>query len=122
MELILTGLRVKNFRSLGDVNIEFPLEKPNLRVFIGKNDTGKSNLLRAIKLVLSGEKPESDDFRNLGQPIEIDATFVNAKDPGATRYTCHYSYSPDAGRRGPSVNWEPVSPGVQFEPIYISLH
>ncbi|MCG0275994.1 MAG: AAA family ATPase [Thermosediminibacteraceae bacterium] len=119
MELILTGLRIKNFRSLDDINIEFPLEKPNLRVFIGKNDTGKSNLLRAIKLVLSGEKPENEDFRNQGRPIEIEATFVNAEDPEGNRYTCHYSYSPAAGRRGPSLNWEPTSPGVQFEPIYI---
>ncbi|NPV26671.1 MAG: AAA family ATPase [Firmicutes bacterium] len=119
MDLILTGLHVKNFRSLRDVNIDFPFKKPYLRLFIGKNDTGKSNLLRAIKLVLSREKAEQEDFHGREQPIEITATFVNAEDPGGTKYTCYYSYSLDAGRRGPSISWEPTSPDVQFEPVYI---
>lgn len=68
MDLIFTGLSVKNFQSLRDINIDFSLDKPNLRLFIGKNDTGKSNLLRAIKLILSGERPEQEDFQIRERP------------------------------------------------------
>ncbi len=44
---LLTGLRVKNFKSIRDVKIELG----QLNVFIGENGVGKSNLLEAIGML-----------------------------------------------------------------------
>ncbi|HHW40482.1 MAG TPA: ATP-binding protein [Syntrophomonadaceae bacterium] len=59
MDLILTSLEVQNFRSLRNIKLEFDQEKQYLRLFIDKNDAGKSNILRAIRLVLSSERLDS---------------------------------------------------------------
>ncbi|MBC7840212.1 MAG: AAA family ATPase, partial [Nitrospiraceae bacterium] len=46
----LTQLRVENFRSIRDSK-EFPV-KP-LFALVGENNTGKSNILRAVDVLLS---------------------------------------------------------------------
>jgi predicted ATP-dependent endonuclease of OLD family len=45
-------LIVKGYRSLKDVSIRF---RPGINVLVGKNNAGKTNIIRAIDLVL-GEK------------------------------------------------------------------
>ena len=47
----LKWIRIQNFRSLFDLKIDFK----NLTVFVGKNDSGKSNILKAINLFFNGE-------------------------------------------------------------------
>lgn len=60
MGIILTNIRVKNFRSIE--NIDLNLGKTN--ILIGQNNSGKSNLLRAVDIALGGyrEISESDIF------------------------------------------------------------
>lgn len=60
MGIILTNVRVKNFRSLE--NIDLKLGRTN--ILIGQNNSGKSNLLRAIDIALGSyrEISESDVF------------------------------------------------------------
>lgn len=48
----IESIRVKNFRSLRDVHFD---AKP-LTVFVGCNDEGKSNLLRALDLFFNGDR------------------------------------------------------------------
>lgn len=55
---ILENLTIKNFRSYKDISVDF---HPGVNVIIGANDSGKSNLLRAIDLVVNNN-PGGDDY------------------------------------------------------------
>ena len=55
----LQTVQIKNYRSIfssGKINCK------NLMVFIGKNNAGKSNFLKAMELFFNGTKPKPDDF------------------------------------------------------------
>jgi hypothetical protein len=80
----LENIRVKNFRSLRDV----PFDAKALTVFVGCNDEGKSNLLRALDLFFNGDRRDGyvlnwqRDFcaftkipKNKAAQIEITLTF-----------------------------------------------
>src|SRR5690242_5992633 len=71
-------LQVRNFRSLADINFEFP----DLVVLVGKNDAGKSNVLHSIQILCEGTASSirKEDFYDPDQPIEIKATFVGVRD------------------------------------------
>jgi energy-coupling factor transporter ATP-binding protein EcfA2 len=77
-------IRIKNFRSLKDITIEAKA----LTVFVGGNDEGKSNLLRALDLFFNHDRPDGyrlnwqHDFcaltttpRGKSPQIEIQITF-----------------------------------------------
>jgi predicted ATPase len=51
---MLTSIHIKNFRSLRDVRIE-PLKRVNL--ITGQNDTGKTTVLEALRLLLAQPSP-----------------------------------------------------------------
>jgi len=70
----LTKLHVKNLRSICDSG-EFPL-KPLFAV-VGENNTGKSNLLRAVDVLLTAGagKLTRDDFNDSNIPIVIKGVF-----------------------------------------------
>ena len=80
----LESIRIKNFRSLRDV----PFDAKDLTVFVGCNDEGKSNLLRALDLFFNGDRRDGyvlnwqRDFcaftktpKNKAPQIEITLTF-----------------------------------------------
>lgn len=50
--MAIEKIRIKNFRSLKDVNVDTKA----LTVFVGCNDEGKSNLLRALDLFFNGDR------------------------------------------------------------------
>ncbi|MGR6468983.1 ATP-dependent nuclease [Rhizobium sp. PAMB 3182] len=52
---MLKKIRIRNFRSISDLTLDLD----DLNILIGKNDTGKSNILRALNLFFNGET----DFR-----------------------------------------------------------
>ena len=72
----LTKLHVKNLRSIRDSG-EFPLK--SLFSIVGENNTGKSNLLRAIEVLLSpgSGKLSCEDFNDISTPITIKGVFDN---------------------------------------------
>lgn len=72
MGIILTNIRVKNFRSIE--NIDLNLGKTN--ILIGQNNSGKSNLLKAVDLALGGyrEVSESDVFISADELICYNCT------------------------------------------------
>ena len=49
--MIIKSIRIKNFRSLVDETIELS----DMNFFVGKNDSGKSNVLKALNLFFNGE-------------------------------------------------------------------
>ena len=69
----LTRIRIRNFRSIDDLEIR-PQDYTSL---IGPNNSGKSSVLRAIKLFLNQEKPTPDDWRygHKAEQIELEADF-----------------------------------------------
>lgn len=54
--MYLSGLLVRNFRSLENVEVKFG---PGLNVLVGKNNAGKSNIIEALDYVLGEKWPTS---------------------------------------------------------------
>lgn len=81
----LTKLHVKNLRSIRDSG-EFPLK--SLFSIVGENNTGKSNLLRAIEILLSAGsgKLSCEDFNDVGAPIIIKGVFGNLSTTEKSRW------------------------------------
>lgn len=80
----IESIRIRNFRSIREANFE----TKSLTVFVGGNDEGKSNLLRALDLFFNGDKPNGymfqweQDFsafaktsKNKAPQIDISITF-----------------------------------------------
>ena len=73
----LTQIIIENFRSISEpVVINFPSNMPV--VFIGENNSGKTNIIRAIDLIFGEWHPKYKDFddhdffgRNQDGDIEI---------------------------------------------------
>ncbi|MFX1532677.1 MAG: ATP-dependent endonuclease [Promethearchaeota archaeon] len=71
----LRSFRIRNFRSIEDTG---QTECRNLMVFIGRNNAGKSNILKALDILFNDAKPSSNDipfFVNDNDSIEITAKF-----------------------------------------------
>ena len=70
----LISLQIKNFRSVRDSG-EFPV-KP-LFALVGENNTGKSNVLRAVDVLLSAGagKLSREDFNQVGASVIIKGVF-----------------------------------------------
>lgn len=56
----LTSVDITNFRSIDSLTIEF---NPKCRVLVGINESGKSNILRALALLMPEKTPQKDDVR-----------------------------------------------------------
>lgn len=56
--MIITKLKINNFKSINDMSLEF-VEGKN--IIVGQNNSGKSNIISAINLVI-GEKYPSKRF------------------------------------------------------------
>lgn len=46
--MYISGIEIKNFRSFDNINIDF---HEGVNVLIGHNNSGKSNLLRALAII-----------------------------------------------------------------------
>ena len=81
----LERARIKNFRSLRDVEVTFGAHT----ALIGGNGAGKSSILKAIEKFYSTSKHcDADDFfgRNQEQPIEIELTFHQLSEQEAAAF------------------------------------
>ena len=72
----LKKIKIKNFRSIKDVTIDFD---PPCRILVGINESGKSNILRALSLLKKDQKPNrnKDQREALPNELEIDKSFVH---------------------------------------------
>ena len=57
MDIILKNVRIQNFRSLENIDIELG----SMNILIGQNNVGKSNFLRALDIAFNGSKYVSED-------------------------------------------------------------
>ncbi len=97
----LEKIHIENYRSIkGPLKIDFPLGAP--LVLIGENNTGKSNIVRAVNLVLGqfwpgNHDPEDHEFYNRSRSKDIRITLSFAKDCQFGRYnTVFWKYDADA--------------------------
>ena len=97
--MYLGELKLWNFRKFGSELEEFDLSKPNLTInfhkgvnlLIGENDSGKSAIIDAIKLVLKTHSFEwnrisEDDFYNAYKRLRIELTFKDFTDEEAKHF------------------------------------
>lgn len=85
----VTGLTIRNFRSIeADLHIKFASGIP--AVLLGENNVGKSNVVRALDLLL-GERwpgswdPDDHDFYNRNRELQIEIR-ASLEDVGRERY------------------------------------
>ena len=96
--MYISELRLWNFRKYG--NDEWDLEKPHLivpfnpgtNVLIGENDSGKTAIIDAIKLVLKTHayewiRVEKEDFYKNSSKLRIEIIFKDLKDDEAKNFT-----------------------------------
>ncbi len=76
----LESIHIKNFRSLRDLRVDL---QPGLSVLVGRNNTGKSNILQAIRHALgpAASRPDSlwlerDDFYRAASNVDPEATMA----------------------------------------------
>jgi predicted ATP-dependent endonuclease of OLD family len=79
MNMRLEKIKIENFRSIissGEINI-----RP-LQAFVGENNAGKSNVLKAIKCFLTAGAGgmQADDFNNPNIPASIECEFSQLSD------------------------------------------
>ncbi|HUS70471.1 MAG TPA: AAA family ATPase [Anaerolineae bacterium] len=76
--MILEELTVQNFRSIRKETFRFQ----SLAILIGKNNSGKSNVLEATRILLEGTGKDVclEDFFDEGCDIEIRGTFSGVRD------------------------------------------
>jgi len=68
----LTKLRLKNFRSYSQLT---EIEFSDLNVFIGKNDVGKSSVLKAVDIFFNG-KPDKNNLCITGDCNAMEITCI----------------------------------------------
>lgn len=64
----ITALRIRNFKSIQDLEIH---DIENSLILVGKNNTGKTGILEAIRAVMGNYKVLETDFNERKQNIEI---------------------------------------------------
>ncbi|SCW82633.1 AAA family ATPase [Mucilaginibacter sp. NFR10] len=71
----LTSVAIKNFRSIQYLTISFT--DNNFKLLVGKNESGKSNILKALSLLSSTIEPNLEDVREpLPDESSIDESYV----------------------------------------------
>lgn len=98
--MYLSNIKLWNFRKYGTAGNTFNLAQPNLdlnftkglNVLIGENDSGKTAIIDAIKLVLKTHsydyiKVEDKDFFNDSKRLRIELTFEDLSDNEAKNFT-----------------------------------
>lgn len=80
----LSKIKIRNFKSIKELDFDFP--KSGILVLVGENNSGKSNIIRAIDLIcgeswIGKEKLEDHDYylRNKNLEIEISLFFDNGR-------------------------------------------
>lgn len=63
MDIYLQRIRIKNFRSLQNVDLELSVTN----ILIGQNNVGKSNLMRAVDIAFNGSRTISEDDIYVGK-------------------------------------------------------
>lgn len=73
---MLKRIKISNFRCLKNFEIEF---EDDLTLIVGENDSGKTSLVDALKIVLQGKRVEIEDFYYGTNRIEIEIKLNDKK-------------------------------------------
>src|ERR1035437_2180396 len=80
MSLELSEIKISNYKSIGDISLDVKkFDNSYTTIFVGKNETGKSNLLKALQLVECPDvSVKFEDFKNAqnDESEYIDAYFT----------------------------------------------
>lgn len=93
MKNFITKVRLRNFQSHEDTEVEF---KPGLNGILGKSDSGKTAILRAIRWCLYNEPSGIDFIREGEAQAEVSVSFQNdleiirTRSKSINRYTIVY--------------------------------
>lgn len=80
----IKSLRIKNFKSIRDLSLE---NLENALILVGKNSTGKTVVLDAVRAVAGIYPVSIDDFRDEGQPIMIETVLELSEEDLQTFYS-----------------------------------
>jgi putative ATP-dependent endonuclease of OLD family len=111
VEVIIKSIRVKNFRSIKDCE----LQCDKLTVLVGPNGSGKSTFLRALELFYTPvAKYSEEDFYNgnTTEPITITVTFTNLTK--VERKLFHQYVERDTLRVEKVLAWEPSKTNQKY--------
>ena len=100
MSLNITNIEIRNFRSVRNLS----LSPGKLAVLVGKNDSGKSNILRALNLFFNGQTMPEEDLN-----FEVDHNVFNNPNRRAKEISIKLDIKiPEAYRptNGDFVVWE----------------
>lgn len=108
--MYLSSLKLKNFRSFGSASHEIKFNK-GLTVLVGENDSGKSAILDAIRIVLgttdfSWYRITDSDFYNEDSSLEIEISckFTDLSPIETSAFLEYLTYEDDdEGRKIPSL-------------------
>jgi predicted ATP-dependent endonuclease of OLD family len=76
-QMHISGIKIRNFRKLKEVAIDF---QPDKTVFIGANNSGKTSAITAMNLFLNGQKFSHYDF-SLANHLKINKLFETETTP-----------------------------------------
>lgn len=99
----IRGFTIENFRSVGPEGVAISFPKASPLVLLGENNAGKSNIVKAIELVLGeshpkGFDPEDHHFyeRERDSTISIDVHFRKDDMYGGDFRLVNFRYNPDS--------------------------
>jgi predicted ATP-dependent endonuclease of OLD family len=69
----LRKIKIRQFRSIEDLTIDF---KENPRVLVGINESGKTNILHALRLLSTDFLPQKEDIRELPKGGIVEKSYV----------------------------------------------
>jgi putative ATP-dependent endonuclease of OLD family len=114
----ITSVKIRNYRSAESVHLRFPAKQP--LVLLGENNAGKSNLVKALELVLGpiwpgNHEPEEHEFyqRSTENPISISVDFSPESPMGRYRQvTWKHDYEDDPATR--FYGYPPSNPSYEY--------
>lgn len=68
--MYISGIEIKNFRSFDNINIDF---HEGVNVLIGHNNSGKSNLLRALAIIFDRTVKKQLSVEDFNNSLTIDS-------------------------------------------------
>lgn len=103
--MIITGLRTRCFRNLGDIDLNFT---QGGIFFLGSNGQGKTNLLEALGLVTALRSFRTQDMRSLMRWKSAEPTVVLVRVEHPLRGECEVEIRMESGQRTVMLDGEPI--------------
>ena len=64
--MYISKVKIKNYRSIKDLTINF---NPGKNIIVGKNNSGKSNIIKSINIVLGEDSPTYEKHNKINNEI-----------------------------------------------------